>query len=306
MTQNSNANVAAAACFLSEASLQAAQGFEKPWSSALAPACPTDWKEQSAYAHLATSGPTVFAWEWLRRSRGYRLSFDASVGAGSTDRLVPPSTWGVCAYADPDLDHELARPMWHSSIYPSVLPIDFSLGPDDEQVDLANLVGGPLTIVAGPGGLEHCLFMKGGGLLRFDLKGGCISRGPFLPRFNLAGRGAARWLPLVEKFLEIARSGRTSPSASPCHWARRRILELRARDALACGASHRDLAAVLVDEDAMDPSWRVGLASVRSRAQRLAKAAMQMESGGWTALLTGRPLSAPHVARRAGRIVGRF
>ncbi len=302
MDRISNAASPAAACFLGEAKATAAAGT--PWSSALAPACQADWQEQSAYAHLAASGPTAFAWEWLRRSRGYRLSCDALAGAGSGDRVVPPSTWGVCAYVDPDLDHELARPMWHSSLYPLVLPIDFSFGPDHELLDLSSLVGGPLSVVAGSGGTEHCLFMREGGLLRFDLKGGSISRGPFVPRFNLVGRGAARWLPLVEKFLEIARSGGTSPSTSPRHWARRRILELRARDALACGASHRDLAAVLVDEDAMGPSWRVGLASVRSRAQRLAKAAMQMETGGWTALLTGRPLSGPGGVHRSGRDVG--
>ena len=66
----------------------------------------------------------------------------------------------------------------------------------------------PLTILPGPGGIEHCLFMKAGALLRFDLNGGSVLRGPFVPRFNLVGRSAARWLPLVEKFLEIARTGK--------------------------------------------------------------------------------------------------
>lgn len=290
---NSRIAPSAEARFFGEASMMAGFAREVSWSSALAPACLSDWQEQSAYAHLATSGPTAFAWEWLRRSRGYRLSFDASIGAVGTDRLVPPFVWGVCSYVDPDLDHELAGPMWHSSIYTGVLRIDFAFGPDDELVDLSHLVGGPLTILPGPGGIEHCLFMKAGALLRFDLSGGSVLRGPFVPRFNLVGRSAARWLPLVEKFLEIARTGKAPPTTSPRHWARRRILELRARDALACGATHRDLAAVLVDEDALDPSWRVGLASVRSKAQRLAKAARQMEAGGWTALLAGRPLSGP-------------
>jgi hypothetical protein len=60
---------------------------------------------------------------------------------------------------------------------------------------------------------------------------------------------------------------------------------LRAYDALAAGASQREIAAVLLDGDARRDRWRIHSPSLRSRAQRLAACARAMGEGGYRALL---------------------
>jgi hypothetical protein len=63
------------------------------------------------------------------------------------------------------------------------------------------------------------------------------------------------------------------------------ILLLRAFDALAAGASQRDIAQILLSASAGLPSWRVMSPSLRSQAQRLTRSARTMAAGSFWALL---------------------
>lgn len=75
---------------------------------------------------------------------------------------------------------------------------------------------------------------------------------------------------------------------------------LRASDALAAGADHREIAAVLLSEEARQPRWRVQSPSVRSRIQRLVRSARAMEAGGFRVPLSSSSASvgaAPPICR---------
>lgn len=69
---------------------------------------------------------------------------------------------------------------------------------------------------------------------------------------------------------------------------------LRAHDALAAGASQREIAAVLLDEEALAPRWRVEAPSLRSKVQRLVRSARAMADGGYRLILGGRRAPAVH------------
>jgi hypothetical protein len=60
---------------------------------------------------------------------------------------------------------------------------------------------------------------------------------------------------------------------------------LRAHDALAAGASQREIAACLFDELAAQRRWRVNAPHLRSRVQRLVRAARQAACGAYLGLL---------------------
>jgi hypothetical protein len=60
---------------------------------------------------------------------------------------------------------------------------------------------------------------------------------------------------------------------------------LRAADALAAGAGQREIAQLLLSEEAGEPRWRTRAPSLRSQAQRLVRAARRMESGSYRELL---------------------
>lgn len=257
-----------------------------------APVTP-DWRDETAYSCLLQAGPAGIAWEWLRRKREYRLAFDAARD-WRPKVFNQPCFWGLCAFSDPALDYASARPLWHQYLYPMVLPVEVVRRGHAPTIDLGHLAGGPLTAADGANGIQHCLYMDAGTYLRFDLAGGTITGGPFVPRFPLLGtRSVVLLLPLVRQFLDMALTGKTRSWESPPNWSCRRLLELRTSDALAAGASQREIAASLLDGDAFGPGWRDGLSSVRSRAQRLVRSARRMEEGGWRALLAGREREEP-------------
>ena len=60
---------------------------------------------------------------------------------------------------------------------------------------------------------------------------------------------------------------------------------LRAYDALTGGADQRDIASVLLSQDAREPRWRTSTPSIRSQAQRLVRGARRMVSGDYLKLL---------------------
>jgi hypothetical protein len=60
---------------------------------------------------------------------------------------------------------------------------------------------------------------------------------------------------------------------------------LRAHDAVQAGADQRQLAEVLLGREAGEPRWRSRAPSLRSRAQRLTRAARQMAGGAYRELL---------------------
>jgi hypothetical protein len=90
----------------------------------------------------------------------------------------------------------------------------------------------------------------------------------------------------LQRFLALCRSGVFRRILHPNERrAQRWIALLRALDAVAAGATQREIAEVLVRASASAPRWRSREPSVRSGAQRLVRTAARFAAGGYLGLL---------------------
>jgi hypothetical protein len=238
-----------------------------------------DWRDAEAYAPLLEVDRSGFAWEWLRRDGGYR---EAVVG-GDAGR------WGLHAFEAPDWDAIAARPVWRREAYPYVLEAAAEdEGRDEDRLDLERLRR-LLTLVRSIGGIEHLLLSDGRRGIRIDIASGTVGAGPVRLSYRLAGlAGAQAPLLVLRQLLALWRTGEFSRALHPEEpRAARWILVLRAGDALAAGASQREIAECLLGREAAQRRWRVETSSLRSRVQRLAREARRMAAGGYRELLAG-------------------
>jgi hypothetical protein len=138
------------------------------------------------------------------------------------------------------------------------------------------------TIVKDRSGREHLLLSDGFRTLRLDVLAGTVGSGPSRLQYLLGGFASADApLMTLRRLLALHRTGRLSRSLhAPESRARRWILVLRARDALASGADQREIAAALVGRAAREPRWRSQTPSLRAQAQRLVRAARAMSRNG--------------------------
>ena len=159
-------------------------------------------------------------------------------------------------------------------------------GSDPEAIDLARLLRWA-TIVRG-GGREHVALSDGWHHIRLDVvDGSLVEEGPARLEYLLSGmtRVDAHILTL-RRMLELWRTGRFSPRLHPPEPGLARRLEaLRVGDAVAAGASYREMAGALYGHDLVRSEWRARSDFLLSRVRRRAEEATRMAAGGWRALL---------------------
>lgn len=248
-----------------------------------------DWRDAAAYTPLLEAERSIIAWEWLRRMAAYRAAAGEALegrlaGRGGAAR---PEHWGLHSFEDPALAAPDARPVWTAAIHPFVLEAEAEpapLSPDSfELARLASLA----TIVGGSEARQHLLLSDGLRTVRVDVSGGSLSRGPARLRYRIGGIASAE-APLLtlRRLLALCRTGRFAPSLHrPEPRARRWVLMLRAADALAAGATQREIAAVLLSRRAGEPRWRSETPSIRTQVQRLVAGARRMAAGAYAGLL---------------------
>lgn len=246
-----------------------------------------DWKDAAAYAPLLEADRSIFAWEWLRRDPGYRAAAGAALGPAEAAQAMRPELWGLHAFERPELAAPDARPVWRADIHPHVLEVHAArpLGTSD-SFELARL-GVESTVITAPDGCEHLLISDGLRTLRIDVLAGSLKEGPVRMHYLLTGFASAeRPLLTLRRLLALRRTGRFSASLDrPETRAGRFVLMLRAHDAMAGGATQREIAAALLSAQAAEDRWRVSAPTVRSRAQRLVRNVRAMAAGGYVALL---------------------
>src|SRR5574338_69710 len=249
-----------------------------------------DWRAAAAYAPLLSADRSLFAWEWLRRDPGYRVAAERTLRADSsrhaTEPREVPERWGLHAFEPPQVTVPLARPVWRAEVHPYVLGVEASPAGGDEAFDLKRLGAIPMMVRAADG-CEHLLIADGFRTIRLDVVTGTIGSRPVELGYRVTGLASAeRPVLTLRRFLALWRTGRFSNSLHP-HEARARrwILMLRAYDALTGGADQRDIASVLLSQDAREPRWRTSTPSIRSQAQRLVRGARRMVSGDYLKLL---------------------
>ncbi len=190
---------------------------------------------------------------------------------------------------DPGLAAPDARIIWHADLDPSAIA----------AVAVAATESGPNTIDSGrlapwlsaavdDDGVEHVVLSDGWQHIRIDIEVGSLLAGvPVTLHYRLAGLADAepKLLPL-RRLIELVRHRRFLRTLiAPDVRMTRHLLALRVHDALAAGASQREIADVLFGSVA-EANDRAD--SLRSRVRRLARESRRLASGGWRTLMRGR------------------
>jgi len=248
-----------------------------------------DWRDASAYAYLLDADRVCFAWEWLRRDPEYRT---AAIRAPS-GRIVPEAvrltaaSWGLHTFENPGLTSLQARPMWTASSYAGVLTAEALPAKNGDSAFELRRLSSFAHLVRSDDGAEHLLLSDGPRLLRVDICAGSVARGRKRLRFHLEGpAGIENRLLTLERFLALARTGSFSSELHRRDYRSRRwVLVLRAADAMADGASQREIAHALLGFELPPTRWRQEDPNIRGRAQRLVQEARRLANGGFAAFL---------------------
>ncbi len=184
-----------------------------------------------------------------------------------------------------------ARILWRADLDPGTLRVRASPadGRHPDAVDVTRLAPW-LTILSGTDG-EHVVLSDGWHHIRIDIEQGSLGDGQaVILEYVLAGVPSAeqKILPL-RRLLDLYRRGRFSPSL----WAADRrvtrwILVLRVLDAIAAGASQREIARVLFGDIEAGGGDGRRSDSLRSRVRRLVAEARRLASGDYRWLMRER------------------
>lgn len=161
---------------------------------------------------------------------------------------------------------------------------------DPDAFELARLAG-RAWIACGSDGREHLVLSDGWRRLRLDVVDGTLlAQGHMRLHFELTGFAHldARLL-TVRRLLLLWRKGRFLRSLyQPLAGLAHRLEALRVADALAAGASHREIAAALYGEARVRSEWNGRSDFLLSRVRRRAAEARRMGKGGYRSLLQPR------------------
>lgn len=241
----------------------------------------SDWHDAAAYARLLPGDRRCFAWEWLRRTPGYRLAWSSG---------DPSDPFGLARLEDPGLDALVGRPVWTAKVDRAVLRADGREAGESDGLNRSSLA--PFTTVVSVGRRhKHILLSDGLRSIRVDLSVSSSVAKPAMLTWHIpGGRGLGAQLAALAQFDALIRRGRFSHSLHPAERrARRWIAMLRVHDALATDATNREIVTEMFDVPTTGARWRSAAGPWRLRVQRLtagARACLAMGPAGW---LGGEP-----------------
>ena len=214
---------------------------------------------------------------------------------------APIRARGGCTFAeDPARSAPEARIIWHADLDPGTLRVEAipTDRADPDGLDLVR-VASWLTIVTDPDGYDHAVLSDGRHHIRLDVAQGRLAGETLVHLYYcLHGLGAAEAgiLPL-RRLLHLQHHRRFARSLYPRDpWIERGIQLLRVHDALADGATQREIGAVLFGEARVAEDWNDRSDSLRSRIRRLVREAKTLALGGYRDLMRrqARLPSKPH------------
>lgn len=199
---------------------------------------------------------------------------------------------GGCIFAEcPDTSAPDARLLWTAEFDPATLRVVAELAgaaDDPEVIDPAQLAPW-LTLVEASTGQQYGVISDGWHHIRFDVEGARFTSGqPLLLHFVLSGqRGASRRLMPLKRFLHFCRHRAFPGPLYPIDARTNRALEvLRVHDALAAGASQREIAEIMFGREMLDIGWNGHSDFLRSKVRRLVRQARRLAQGGFRTLMT--------------------
>ena len=243
-----------------------------------------DWRRAEDYRWLEGCSRAAFAWEWLRRQAAYRRAWEESRGSLDLEKGIA-GLWNLHSFEDPRFTSTNARPMWTREAFPFVLEARArrccSL---DDCFDFTCL--GHLMTRACDSHCEHLLISNGCHFLRVDVFGRSVGCGPVSLEFRLSGlKVLSAPLTALRQLRSLTLNGAFAASLHPSERrGRRMVMLLRAFDALAAGASQKEIADQLLVA-VPQQRWRTLAPSLRGQAQRLVKGARIYAAGRFWNLL---------------------
>ncbi len=202
------------------------------------------------------------------------------------------SAGGFTFAEDPGRAALEARIVWDAALDPAILPVRAEpADPNDPEALPLGALAPWLTVVPGADGREHAVISDGRHHLRLDVDAGRLAgEEAVVLDYVLRGiRSAEPRVLTLRRLLSLCRHRRFVQSLFPPDPRMPRMVAmLRVGDALAAGASQREIAIVLFGTEAMARDWRGRSDALRSRVRRLVRDARVMAAGGYR-LLLGRP-----------------
>lgn len=206
---------------------------------------------------------------------------------------IPIRCSGGCTFAEaPTVPFPEARIVWRAEFDPETLTVDVvDIGPSNADRIDPDLLRRYLFMVRRTDGREHVVLSDGLHRIRLDVAHGSLAHGgPVTLRYSLFGIESAesKIRPLV-RLLDLCRRGRFASALFPRDpKIERWITLLRVHDALAEGASRREITVALFGRDRVSGAQDSGSDSLRSRVRRLVRDARAMAQGGYRTLLHDR------------------
>lgn len=252
---------------------------------------PDAWPAAASYRYLDDAGPADLAWEWLRRDPDYRKLADRSALPGHDTAILDPAPaqctalWGCLNMPDAERRCTDAPLLWSAEVDRSVLRVLAlsAAGRLGTPFDLAAC--GTKVFVVDGGECQHLLLRGRAGSIRLDVLSGSLLDGPVSLVLCLAGMEAdGPAMVTLRRFLHLRRTGRIpAVSTRACQRLRRQVLALRVHDALAAGASIRDVGIMLFGFERVREEWADE--ALKSHCRRLITLAREMVAGGYRTLL---------------------
>jgi hypothetical protein len=255
---------------------------------------PRGWPHEAAYRYLEGATGAEIAWEWLRRDPAYRRLASTGIGRAETCigsmRAASPveqARWGCLNIPSPDRTWAESPVLWSSSLDSSVLDVIAvpARGENEHAFDLRRW--SRISTLLSSRDREHLLLQGPRQSIRIDVLSGTLDAGPVLLFHDLVG--AADLEPAIAALRQFHRLCRTgeflSESGPTLQQSRRLILALRTYDALAQGASIRDIGSMIHCDERVRADWPGSGDALKSQARRLIALAHHMVSGGYRRLL---------------------
>lgn len=259
---------------------------------------PHRWPSEASYRYLDTAAPAEIAWEWLRRDPDYcALALDSAAPMEGDPWIARAASatvsarWGCLNTPSPGKTWAESPVLWSSSIEPAVLTV-MAVPADDADEGAFDLRRwrAMATLASSPSG-EHFLLQNARSSVRLDVVSGTLRDGPVMLFHDLARIGLLEpKLAALRRFHHLCRTGHfPAVTGSPTQQSRRQILALRTHDAIAQGASIRDIGSMLHGDERIRAEWPGSGDAFKSQARRLIALAREMAGGGYRRLLGRLP-----------------
>ena len=202
---------------------------------------------------------------------------------------------GASAFAPPAGMSAMRAPLfWRASVADTVVAID-AIPADPDHPDALDIrrTGVAVFLLDRSAAGQRLLLRERGRSIRFDVRSGTLAEGPVRLRYALEGLSRLEpQLLTLRRLAALWRLGRMPAELFPSEpRAARWILALRTIDALADGASQREIAEVLFGRDAL-ADWRGDSDYLRMRVQRLVRSGRELAEHGYLRLLKSRAVRA--------------